>query len=394
MEYVVPRQKMGVFADLAENVLSESKKNNWTKELETQRLQEAWNSVDNRMGQLVYDNLFWNKTLKDLSLASVRSVGWNLGTFRELIGGIKDFATQGKNLATGKGLRLTPRMSYTITLPTVMGVMGAITNYLYTGEQPKELKDYYFPKTGRKLPDGNDERISMPSYMKDVFAFANNPSLTASHKLHPAIGTVIDMLNNQDYYGYEIKNSEDPLVKQIGQELEYVAKQFVPFSVKNLQQRKKAGDSGVEQFQSFVGITPATKYLTNTSAQNEISSLYQKRFGGITKPYDAKEKDDAKREIRDLLKIGDQQGAQDKLSALILNKVISPTSKEVRFLFNNRKPSWDILMFRRLQLEDKINLLKNMNDANLEKYLPSAGKQVFRDQELLDKANKLIKKNK
>jgi hypothetical protein len=42
-------------------------------------LAKAWDSADNRMGQVVYDNLFWNKAAKDLAMASVRSLGWNLG---------------------------------------------------------------------------------------------------------------------------------------------------------------------------------------------------------------------------------------------------------------------------------------------------------------------------
>jgi hypothetical protein len=52
-------------------------------------VQRAWDSVDNRMGQLVYDNLFWNRAVKDLAMASVRSVGWNLGSVREMGGGVK-----------------------------------------------------------------------------------------------------------------------------------------------------------------------------------------------------------------------------------------------------------------------------------------------------------------
>jgi hypothetical protein len=64
------------------------------------RAAKAWDSVDNRMGQLVYDNLFWSKTFKDLAMASVRSVGWNLGTIRELGGGLVDLASEGAKAAT------------------------------------------------------------------------------------------------------------------------------------------------------------------------------------------------------------------------------------------------------------------------------------------------------
>jgi hypothetical protein len=61
-----------------------------------EKLGKAWDSVDNRMGQVVYDNLFWRKSIKDIGMASVRSLGWNLGTFRELGGGALDFAKAGR----------------------------------------------------------------------------------------------------------------------------------------------------------------------------------------------------------------------------------------------------------------------------------------------------------
>ena len=37
-------------------------------------------SVDNRLGLLAYDNLFWQRTLKDLGMLSTRALGWNVGT--------------------------------------------------------------------------------------------------------------------------------------------------------------------------------------------------------------------------------------------------------------------------------------------------------------------------
>src|SRR6202012_2529325 len=96
-------------------------------------MQKAWESVDNRMGQLVYDNLFWNKTAKDLGMLAIRSVGWNLGTVREVIGGVKDWGEFfAKGATPGKKAEFTHRMAYVTALPIVVGTMGAITNTLLT----------------------------------------------------------------------------------------------------------------------------------------------------------------------------------------------------------------------------------------------------------------------
>jgi hypothetical protein len=77
---------------------------------------KAWDSVDNRMGQLVYDNLFWKKAAKDLAMASVRSVGWNLGSLREIPGGAIDFAKAGADVARGRAPEFTHRMAYVTSM--------------------------------------------------------------------------------------------------------------------------------------------------------------------------------------------------------------------------------------------------------------------------------------
>ncbi len=86
MEWLVPRMKLGVFADMARFELDHLPPD--ATEAEVRRvLGAAWDSVDNRLGQVVYDNLFWDRRFKDLLMVAFRSVGWNMGTFRELGGG-------------------------------------------------------------------------------------------------------------------------------------------------------------------------------------------------------------------------------------------------------------------------------------------------------------------
>jgi len=101
-------------------------------------------------------------------MATVRSVGWNLGTLRELGGGVMDMRKAIANKATGKHWEFTHRMAYTASLPIVTGLMGGFINYMYTGQRPEGI-DYWFPRTGHKDEFGRDERISIPSYMKDLY---------------------------------------------------------------------------------------------------------------------------------------------------------------------------------------------------------------------------------
>jgi hypothetical protein len=365
---LVPRQKLGIFSDLAKDILDTAKAKNWDDRLTTLRLQEAWDSVDNRMGQMVYDNLFWNKALKDLSMASVRSVGWNLGTIRELGGGITQTASIPIKLFTAKGrasIRFTPKMAYTMVYPFVVGLLGAIIGYLYTKKKPETLKDYFYPKTGRKNPNGTDERVSLPSYMKDVFAYGIEPVQTAANKINPFLGTIIDMLKNEDYYGTQIRNPNDPLIAQLQEEASFVAKQYMPFSVSGFLQSQAAGDSTQNQALSFLGIQPAPKYIVETTMQREISNLYSLRNAGVKSP-DSFALSQAKSNIRRLYLLGQTDQANAEMVKLGLTKQATTD------LIKSADVPVDVRLFQMLSSEDQQALIAKMNMVDLTRYAWSA----------------------
>lgn len=264
LEYIVPRQKLGVFADIMKMELEHNP--NMSHEEFRMIKQKAWDSVDNRMGQLVYDNLFWNRTFKDLLMGSVRSVGWNLGTIREILGGIGDFFKFGRG-PKGRGANLSYRSAYVIALPVVAGILGAIYQYLRTGKGPQELKDYYFPRTGSLDENGDPVRVSIPSYMKDLYHYTQHPVTTVTNKLSPLIGMVAQMLNNKDYFGTKIRNEDDPLVKQVAGEAQYILKQMIPFGIRNAQKNMQNDKELRDIVEPFIGITPAPYDINQTKAE-------------------------------------------------------------------------------------------------------------------------------
>jgi hypothetical protein len=134
------------------------------------------------MGQLVYDNLFWHRTIKDIAAISTRSLGWNLGSFREILGGVKDVSSEAGKAFKGQRPDMTSRIAYVLALPAVTATYGALIGYL-AGHKPKELKDYFFP-----VVDDAGNRVSLPSYMKDIYSWGHNPLTAAGHKANPADG--------------------------------------------------------------------------------------------------------------------------------------------------------------------------------------------------------------
>lgn len=310
MEWIVPRQKLGIFADLARRELANLPKNA-TRDDVRAVMAKAWDSVDNRMGQMVYDNLFWNKAAKDLSMASVRSLGWNLGTLRELGGGVLDTVAAGKALVTGnaKTAEFTHRMAYVAAMPILTGLLGAMTQYLLTGKGPEELKDYFFPKTGERDPQGREVRLTMPSYMKDVAHYSHDPVGTITGKVHPAISLVADMLNNKDYFGRPIRHEDDPIVKQALDGAKHVAEQFMPMGIGNAIKSNRAQTGRGEQMANFVGITKAPQWLSMSPAEQLAQKLVVGKMGPET-PQPSQEKMDAKQRALAGLRNGTQEQRQ------------------------------------------------------------------------------------
>src|SRR3569833_2276039 len=272
MEFFVPRMKLGVFAELARLEMSKLAPGADPVAVR-EAMGKAWDSVDNRMGEMVYDNVFWNKTFKDLAMVSVRSVGWNLGTLRELGGGGADFAEAGKSALKGEPPHLTHKMAYAIALPVMTGALGAMAGYLLTGKAPNELRDYFFPKTGSKDPQGRDIRLTLPSYMKDVEHYFHDPVGTVAGKIHPLIGLTYEMLNNADFFGREIRHAGDPLVKQALETAKFFIENMAPIGVRQFQQAHTAGTSTAEQVASFVGVTRAPAWIGESPAEQLASKL-------------------------------------------------------------------------------------------------------------------------
>jgi hypothetical protein len=297
MEKIVPRMKMGVFHDMARYELSKLDPSAGREEVRA-AMRKAWDSVDNRMGELVYDNLFWNKAVKDLAMASTRSVGWNLGTLRELAGGAVDLGIAAKHIATGNPAKaeFTHRMAYTAAMPIMAGLIGGMIHYALGNGVPQEQKDWFFPKTGEKDKEGHDIRLALPSYIKDVLSYGKDPGKTLSNKIHPMLNTIMEMLQNKDYYGTKIRNEDDPFLKQLKDEAIFVGEQFTPFGVREVKKLHEEGQ-GARSLLPLVGIVQARHDITHTPAELMAQEIMQERRPPGTR---TQEEADKSKHVRDL----------------------------------------------------------------------------------------------
>jgi hypothetical protein len=249
MEWVVPRLKLGAYAELAADTLDRLGPSA-SLDAKREALGKAWDSIDNRFGQLAYDNLGWNRVTRDLAQIAFRSAGWNLGTIRELGGAVPDTLSTVGRVKSGGSL-LTHRQAYTIALPAVVGLYGAIYQYAHTGEWPKEIDDYFHPQNGR------GERVNLPSYMKDVYTWTHQaPGKTLANKANPAVSAGIQFMQNKDYYNRPIIKPGHSAAQKAGDVGKFVGGQFLPFTVQEAMQSHDRGEGKEQQAERFMGLTP------------------------------------------------------------------------------------------------------------------------------------------
>jgi hypothetical protein len=263
-EHYVPTMKVGVFADMMKDELRVN------PEMSPMQLRAAawrvWSSVDNRLGEMVYDNMFWNKIMKDIGMVSVRSLGWKAGTIREITGGAVNLA-RGRMVENGDVRQIADNTSYLLAMPIMTAVAGGIYAYLHgTANKLDSIYDYFFPPTGGKNQDGSPERASMLGYMKDAWEWSTGPVHEAQSSLHPWITTAFNMYNNRTYNGASIAyHSGETLLGKVKDYGEFLAKQFEPFNLHLNETEEQEQDSGIPWYEHQLGVNTAPRSIAPTN---------------------------------------------------------------------------------------------------------------------------------
>jgi hypothetical protein len=381
MELHVPRVKTMAYLKIVENELG--LRPGLTNEEIQLVCQRASASVDDLFGQVNYDNLFWDKTIKDIGFMSVRSLGWTGGTIRAIGGGIIDIGESASRIPKGQGP--TFRTNYLTGLITTTGLWGSMLYYMFNGKSPDKLQDIWIIPTGLKNPDGTELSISLPSYMKDAAAYIKDVldakyGRTLSKKASPFFSEAIELMYNQDFFKQPVYDEEDPYYKRGKDLLDYEFKSLTPFGF-----RKQPGpDQDIFSTQSMLakfGLTKAPSEFTKTDLEETINEQFIKEWDKSRRGagYDP-EKSAYKKLLQEQEKDGltfSEMSLQDKQKAGFVNKegkIIDP--KKVTNFMSSSKLTNAQRSFKLLSSEGQLKVISKLKKEDLNELL--ANKKVLK----------------
>jgi hypothetical protein len=287
---VIPRIKMSAWADEMEAWMKQNPMADQEAILRQGR--KFSDSMDDRFGEMVQDNLFWHRSLKQAFNLSAVSVGWEYGTIRAVGGGIKDLVWNNE---------LSTRARYLLAYPVAFGIMGALYQYFKTGLAGPSVQtpgtDLMTPRTGGTTPEGAPERALLPGEQKEPLRwyslFQSAPSY--EHLLHQTAQYMVGKLNpfwqlmtgiatNRNWAGQPIfSDIKDPekwdLPSHMGELGNAILEEFLPIGLEtglNLTGQTLKG-TNISPAERLMGIRPAPEWIQNPERIQGIQDSVERK---------------------------------------------------------------------------------------------------------------------
>lgn len=389
MEIWIPRLKAASYAKDIQSALKVDPGLLQDSQKRIEAFHKLAKSVDNRYGEMAYNTLFWNKTVKDLGVANTLSLGWQLGFIREYGGGLMDvgqFAKGGSTIPQKIKSGLLDRPMFVAFYTGQSLLYGGLMTYLLTGNQPEKLEDYIFPKNGEKNPDGTDQRVSTMYYVKEfasvakrieIDGVAGGVSHVVQSKASGVIGAVGEWVTGLNSMGQEIRDPNAPAYQQLQQALGYSLQRMEPISMKAVRENNRSLKSAV---MSVAGFSPAPRYITESVVEGKIKSAYQKYNTGKQLAYEKFLLSNERKELQRLYEAGEMDKYDEKLDQVVDKFKLTPKEqvKLTKAIGNKDFSEGFLNMFKSLPWQRQKLLLDQMTEEERDVYLPVANKDHLR----------------
>lgn len=262
----IPRLKLGVFMKEASVSLRESAKRIEAGHISQDTvLRNNWRFVEDRFGELNYDNQFWDRTFKTAMQLMFRSVTWKLGNLRGILGALPEQGREIRSaIAEGRRPMVTQKMAWLAGMSLGTAVIGSLTMKAFTGRWPEELKDFVFPQVD---PNDPNVRLNTPTYWKDVVHLFHDPVGYFKSSLSGDMMRMADIWDNKDYFSNMIYDPDDPLLESAWNVMKHIVP--VPISVSSAIQMSERNEPYHLRLLSFLGFNEAPGYIEQSPGMRD-----------------------------------------------------------------------------------------------------------------------------
>lgn len=288
-EYLVPTAKNGAFYGRMGDWLE-------THPFATQKeavtaAREIVDSMDNIFGEMIHDNIYWKKTWKQVAQLATVSYSYELGTLRQVGGGISDALKGVGSVGLGdiKGAKKffdTERAAYILALPIGYAYINSIYHALKTGQPPQSILDLVAPQTGGiDARTSKPERLYPPGDLKDVIHLYEDPYALISGKLAPGPSAIWQVITNADWKGSPVHKPNPSFYDAIQAFFMHIGNAMTPISL----QTQYGPKTGLNMAERAMGMRPAGLNLTDPKKSEELKRIREKKAWNKKLHYDKRQ---------------------------------------------------------------------------------------------------------
>lgn len=247
------------------------------------KAQEIGNSIDNRFGEMMRDNLFWHQLTRQTLQTALLSYSWVAGGARMLKGIPDTMQTALGKVGIGEGQELSSNAKYLFGMAATYAVVNGVRTYLGTGKAPDDWKDFIYPRTGGTTPQGKEEREILPSHIGQFTNYLHDAIGELGNEVSPGLKLMYHLLANTDFRGLPITNENNSWFdeQRWGDYAKYVLHEVTPIGLKNFLQGPKKG-SEISPAEQALGVRQAPRFITDPEGykamiENVNNAEYKKK---------------------------------------------------------------------------------------------------------------------
>jgi len=206
-------------------------------------------------------------------------------------------------------------------------ILGMMSMLMDDDNKPPEGLDWIFPRVGGTNPDGSPRRLTNMSYIREIPMLMKHIQERGGNVLTGTAEMVWnklmfepfnELMNNRDYYGYNIWDENAPIYKQVWQGMRHMWGDQSPMTLAGA---KHAAQLSGKEFPSLtdavthpnklldalkakgvdlsmLGFGPAPAYVEKSSIQNRIGYLYRQHVAPGSRPHADEENSEEKMAVR------------------------------------------------------------------------------------------------